>query len=133
MTVKKATEIFLKYSLFCIFFLFFLHLFGKWSVSNEVPEPQSDTAFFGNKPKSSSIVLVSKIFNCDNECLLFNQVHHTIAFRDEDVYFVNFRLSHFRFVSSLEFSLIGHLWFILLVGSLGIVISSLRKRRKKES
>jgi hypothetical protein len=128
--VRKIVRSFIISLLFTVAFLFSLHLSGKWTLSDGITKLPHDNYF--NRHTDTSIILVSYILDCYNECLLFNQKHQTILFNEIDKKEAQTTISRFRLANSFSFTFDNHLLEIFLISLIGIpiVYFSLGVRKK---
>jgi hypothetical protein len=99
---------------------FVLHLFGNWKLSDGITRLPHDNYF--HRDADTSIVLVSPILDCNNQCLVFYQQHQAVVFDDLDKKGMDFVISRFKLSQSLDFRSDGHLLQMLL---LTLIITSI--------
>jgi hypothetical protein len=107
-------------ALIVVILFFFLHLFGNWKLSDGITRLPHNNYF--HRDADTSIVLVSPILDCNNQCLVFKQQHRAVVFDDLDKKGMDLVISRFKLSQSLEFTFDGHLLQMLL---LTIIIASI--------
>lgn len=112
MQKRRIVQSLLSGVIISILLLFFLHLFGSWTLSPD-------------KLESGNFIIKMNVLDCYNECLLFDKTHQTIVYTESDKEDARHTLNNFKIVNSFKFVFDRHYLTLLLICLVTIPLSYL--------